>query len=198
MNSARPYRMTERAETTAQTGERILDAAIALFWETPTDQLPLQQVADRAGVSVQTVLRRFGSKDGLLAAAGARESSTVSAQRGEAPVGDVAAAVRVLVEHYEQRGDQVLRLLAEQARVPGLGPIVEQGRQVHRDWCARVFAPSLAARRPGAPRARLLAQLVAVCDVHTWALLRRQAGLSRRQTETALTEMLTPLLKETP
>jgi hypothetical protein len=34
-----------------------------------------------------------------------------------------------------------------------------------------------------------------VCDVYTWKLLRRDAGLSRRQTELALLELLGPLLE---
>ena len=76
--------------------------------------------------------------------------------------------------------------------MPGLAPVVAQGRAVHRDWCARVFAPALE-RRSGSERDRRLAQLVAVCDVQTWALLRRHADLSRRETELALVEMITPL-----
>jgi AcrR family transcriptional regulator len=191
MNS-RPYVMTARAEAAAQTGERILDAAIDLFWQTPTDRLSLDEVARRAGVSVQTVIRRFGGKDGLLEAAVRREAARVGAQRDTAPVGDVPAAVAVLVEHYEEMGDRVRRLLAEQAHVPGLAAIVEQGRGVHRDWCARVFRPTLE-RRAGADRERLLAQLVAVCDVETWHLLRGVSGLSRAQTEQALTELINPL-----
>jgi hypothetical protein len=39
-----------------------------------------------------------------------------------------------------------------------------------------------------------LAQLVAVCDVYTWKLLRRQSGLSRRQTEQAVVELVNSLL----
>lgn len=194
MKASRPYVMTARAESAQRTGERILDAAIALFWQSPTDQLSLEAVAREAGVSVQTVIRRFGGRDGLLAAAGQREAARVGSQRGEAPIGDVAGAVRVLVDHYEEMGDRVLRLLAEEPRVPGLAPVVSQGRAVHRDWCARVFAPALQ-QRTGADRARLLAQLVAVCDVQTWALLRRQAGLGRRQAELALVEMITPLME---
>jgi AcrR family transcriptional regulator len=75
MNKGRPYVMSARAEATARTGERILDAAIDLFWEQPTDRLSLEDVARRADVSVQTVIRRFGGKDGLLAAAGEREAA---------------------------------------------------------------------------------------------------------------------------
>src|SRR5436305_623058 len=109
----RPYRMVARAASTAATGERILDAAVELFWEAPSDDLLLDEVARRAGVTVQTVIRRFGGKDGLFAAAAEREADRVRAQRDEAPADDLAGAVRVLVDHYEALGDQVIRLLAE-------------------------------------------------------------------------------------
>jgi hypothetical protein len=44
----------------------------------------------------------------------------------------------------------------------------------------------------------LLAQLVAVCDVYMWKLLRLQAGLSREQTALAIRELLLPLLTDHP
>src|SRR5260370_21845798 len=188
----RPYRMGARAAAAAATGARILDAAVQVFWDLPHDQVFLDEVAGGAGVSVQTVIRRFGGREGLMAAAAARESERVRRQRDEAPIGDVAGAVRVLVEHYEAMGDRVLRLLAEEQRVPGLRPIADAGRAVHREWCARVFAPALEGR-PGSERQRRLAQVVAVCDVYTWNLLRRDPGLSRHQTELALAELLIPL-----
>ena len=62
----------------------------------------------------------------------------------------------------------------------------------HRDWCEMVFAHVLTGRT-GAERR--LARIVAVCDVHMWKLLRRDAGLSRDQTELSLVELLTPILK---
>ncbi len=192
--STRNYEMKTRAEAAAATGERILDAAVEVFWELPTSQISLDEVARCAGVSVQTVIRRFGGKDGLLAAAAERESGKVRRQRDEAPVGDAAGAVHVLVEHYEAVGDRVLKMLAEEERVPRLSEIADRGRALHRDWCARVFAPDLVGRA-GTDRQRRLAQFVSVCDVYTWKLLRRDAGLSRRQTELALVELLNPMLK---
>ncbi len=190
----RPYRMVARAESAAATGERILDAAVEVFWELPGEQITLDEVARRAGVTVQTVIRRFGGSDGLFAAAAEREAERVRRQRNEAPVGDAAGAVRVLVDHYEAMGDRVLRLLAEEERVPGLREVADRGRVLHREWCARTFAPALAGR-VGVERRRRLAQLVAICDVYSWKLLRRDAGLSRRQTELALGELLEPLLE---
>jgi hypothetical protein len=100
----------------------------------------------------------------------------------------------VLVDHYEEVGDGVLRLLSQEERLPGVRAVADRGRRYHRDWCERVFAPALDGRT-GADRARRLAQLVAVCDVSTWKLLRRDAGLSRGQTELALAELLQPLLE---
>jgi AcrR family transcriptional regulator len=188
----RPYRMTARAEQAAATGERIVAAAIALLWERASTEIPLDLVAERAGVSVQTVLRRFGSKDGLLAAAADRQRRDIQNQRDGAPVGDVRGAVAVLFDHYEEVGVKVLTLLSEERRVPELARIADEGRAYHRAWCARVFAPALAGL--GAEdHDRRLAQLVAVCDVSMWKLLRIDARLPRPEGERALVELLEPL-----
>ncbi|HEV8163817.1 MAG TPA: helix-turn-helix domain-containing protein, partial [Actinomycetota bacterium] len=134
----RPYRMQARAAAAAATGERILDAAVAVFWQQPVDDIPLEQVARRAGVTVQTVIRRFGSKQGLLAAAAQREAERVRRQRDQAPVGDLPGAVRNLLDHYEELGVPVLRLLAQEDRSPALRALADQGRAYHAGWCERV------------------------------------------------------------
>ena len=63
--SPRRYSMSMRAEQTAQTRERILDAALARYRETGIAATSLQAVARRAEVSAATVLNHFGSADGL-------------------------------------------------------------------------------------------------------------------------------------
>jgi AcrR family transcriptional regulator len=191
----RSYRMQARAEAAAATAERIVEAAVELFWEQPTDQIRLDEVAARAGVSVQTVIRRFGGREGLFEAAASREQARVRDARAAVTPGDVAGAVSNLVDHYESLGDRVLRMLAEEERVPALRDVVEQGRSLHREWCGVVFAPFLTGLT-GVARDRRLAQLVVVCDVYTWKLLRRDCGLSRAQTTKAITEMLAPFTKE--
>jgi AcrR family transcriptional regulator len=188
----RPYRMTSRAEAANATTERILDAVTELFWERPTDQVVLRDVAERAGVTVQTVLRKYAGKEALLAAAADRAMSRTEAERAVSP-GDLDSAIEVLLDHYEELGPKVLRLLAEEQSSPTLAEFAERGRVLHRQWCSTVFAETLEPLT-GVARKRRLAQVVAVCDVYTWKLLRLDSGLSRRQTQIALHELLGPLL----
>ncbi len=191
----RPYRMRARAEAAAATGGRILGAAIELGPELVSDEASLEDVASRAGVAVRTVIRRFGSKEGLIAAAAEEAYGRAMSQRMEALVGDIAGAVNNLVEHYEEVGDGVLKLLAREDKYPVIRPYLDAGRAGHQEWVERVFAPYLARRR-GGERERLLDGLVAVCDVYVWKLLRRDRGLDRERTELTLAEMLAALVKE--
>src|SRR3954471_12624823 len=63
----RPYAQTVRAQATEETARRILDAFIARLFTQWLDEITLDRVADDAGVTVQTIVRRFGGKAGLLA-----------------------------------------------------------------------------------------------------------------------------------
>ena len=187
--------MTARAAAAAVTRERILAAFIAMFWAQPLIDISLEEVARRAEVSLPTVIRNFGDRQSLLAAAGEREYERIRRQRDEAAVGDIRAAVRILVDHYEELGDAVLRLLAEENHAPRLREIADQGRAYHAAWCERVFAPAFA-RLDGEERTRRLAELIAVTDVLMWKLLRRDRGLNRSQTELALRELIESLIGE--
>jgi AcrR family transcriptional regulator len=182
--------MRARAVAAAATHRRLIEATIGLFEERFWDEVTLDDVADRAGVSVQTLIRHFGTRDGLFAAAAEEVRELVTSQRDRAPVGDLAADVRNLVDHYEQWGEvAALRLLAQEQRDPTIASLVESGRALHREWVERVFAPLLD-RRSGVSRQRLLAQLVAACDVYFWKVLRRDMGLSRRNTERAILDTI--------
>ena len=188
----RPYRMRARAEAAAETGRRILEAVIELHRERFFDQVSLEDIAERAGVTVQTVLRRFGSKEQLIEAAAEEGTRQVMHQRDQAPVGDIAGAVKNLMEHYEEWGDTALRLLAQEERVPAFRSITDAARASHYEWVEHTFGPLLA-KRTGEERRRLLAELIAICDVYFWKLLRRDVGLSRQQTELAIRETILAL-----
>ena len=66
-------------------------------------------------------------------------------------------------------------------RYPGLAGAIAQGRDAHKDWCARVFVPLLNGTT-GATREQRLLRCVVATDVCTWHLLRRQHGLSAEET----------------
>lgn len=185
----RPYRLGARADAQAQTHRRILEAAIALFSERPFDEVSLADVAGAAGVTVQTVLRRFESREGLTEAATLLGVEEVRRARWTPPPGDVGAAVHNLVEHYEAWGDRSLRFLAQEARTPAMRRITDAGRALHHEWVTEVFAPQLAAVR-GAARARRRAQLIAVTDVFVWKILRRDLRLDPRATERSMRELV--------
>jgi AcrR family transcriptional regulator len=192
----RPYRMRARAEAAAETGRRILEATIELHSERFFDQVSLEDIAERAGVTVRTVIRRFGSKERLIEAAAEEGPRWVTQQRYQAPVGDIEGAIHNLVDHYEEWGDTALRMLAQEERVAAFRSITDAGRAFHHEWVERTFAP-LFAKRTGEARRRLLAELIAVCDVYFWKLLRRDVGLSREQTELAIRETILALKGET-
>jgi AcrR family transcriptional regulator len=189
----RPYRMQARSEAAARTGRRILAAAVALWRERALDEITLQAIAERAGVSVQTVLRRYGSKEGVVAACIEGDAAGIRTERDEAPVGDVDRALAVLLRHYERDGDAVLRTLALEGRVAAAAAVAEGGRAAHRAWCARVFAPSLPPPDDRAYDARLDA-FVAATDLSLWKLLRRDLGRSAAATADALRALLQGLV----
>ncbi len=185
----RAYRMGVRAEAAAATHGRILEVAIRLLGDLSYDEVSLAEVARGAGVTVQTVLRRFGSKEGLTEAATALGVERVRAERWSSPPGDLDAAVRGLLAHYEAWGDRSLRFLAQEQRVAAMGGVVRAGRALHHDWVDHVFAPWLSRRR-GAVRARLRARLIAVTDVYVWKIVRRDLGLDGQAAEATLRELV--------
>jgi AcrR family transcriptional regulator len=187
--SVRPYRQRARAEAAARTRAAILDATVSLVLEKATSELSLADVGSRAGVSVQTVLRHFGTREGLLDAALAHGSSLIEAER-RIPSTDVRAAVGVLLEHYERRGDSVIRLLAQEAFDERIAQITSRGKQVHREWVTDLVARA----EPACRRDEVVDQLVVVTDVYAWKLLRRDRGLSRQTAESRINDLVGAVL----
>lgn len=172
----RRYRQGARAEAAQQTAKRILDVFVARLTEGWFDEITLDSVAADAGVAVQTVLRRFGSKEGLMEAARDRLVEEVRIRR-KVEAGDVEAAIRQLAADYESTGDLVMRLLMQEDRYTALRPFTDLGRREHRAWLEKVFAPQL---QPwsGVERKQRVDMLVAASDLYLWRLIRRDMGRS--------------------
>ncbi len=181
VKTTRSYNNKARARTAARTGQRILDATVGLWKEAPLHEITLEAVAGRAGVTVRTVLRKYGSKEGLFEACIEQDAAKMMAKRDQAPAGDVPAALRILLADYETYGDANIRTLAMEEELAAARKILEAGRRYHRQWCARVFAPWL----PGPSDARYepsLLAFIAATDVYLWKLLRRDLGRSAEET----------------
>lgn len=192
MRTTRVYTMTTRAESAERTRLRILDAAVGLAGTRLLADISLDDVAAEAGVSVQTVLRKFGSRTGVIEAAHVHATTEVDRER-QAPVGDVPTALGVLVDHYERRGDLVALLLAQEGSDEQVHRIVAAGRRLHRDWVLEVFAPYLPT---GAGREELVDLLVVATDVLTWKQLRRDLQLNRPTTELRMRRLVTALIHD--
>lgn len=170
MKSARPYRMSARADSAEATKRRILGAAISLLAERPAAEIRLEQVANRAEVSVQTILRLHGTRAGLLERARGEALRMLAPEHQDPRPGNVPATVAWLFDRYESLGD-----------LSGAHG---------REWFERQFAPQLA-RHPGARRQRVLNALQVACAIHTWRLLRRDLGLGRDESEATVRRLVT-------
>jgi AcrR family transcriptional regulator len=181
--------MTTRAAAAEATRERIIEAAIDAFSNRWYDQVTLRGIARDAGVALQTIRNHFAGKDELFRAAVERLDERIKSVRFAVEPGDLDGAIETLVDDYERNGDATLRLLAVEPRIPAVRPLMDAGRAGHQAWVERVFGAALTGLR-GQVRARRVAELVVVTDVYAWKLLRRDRGLDREQTISAMRELV--------
>ncbi len=190
----RAYNQGARALAAEKTAERILDAFQRRVCEGWFEEITLEAVARDAEVTVPTVVRRFGGKEGLLDAVQARLSAEIQERRAIRP-GDACAAIRSAVEDYEVAGDLVIRFLAQEERHAPFKAMNNIGRAYHRAWVAKVFALWLDDLGPKAREARLDA-LVMALDVYVWQVLRRDMGRSREAVEQLMRSFVEGILGE--
>jgi AcrR family transcriptional regulator len=186
--------MVARAQATEQTRRQIIEAATTLFGQRPFDLVSLADVARASDLALATVVRQFETKEQLFAAAVADASQVLEAQVDGMPENNPAAAVRRGLEGYERFGDAIVRLLAQEDRLPVVREVTEHGRREHARWVNRAFSGVLKGLDTRRRKVRL-AQLMAATDVLFWKVLRRDLGLSRRETEQAIREIVDGLCR---
>lgn len=171
-NTKRAYRQEARAQMAEATGNRILEAFCARLHDSWFEEITLDQVAQDAGVTVQTVLRRFNGKQGLLDAVPERMRTDALQRRGTA-VGDIERIVEVIIRDYETSGDFVMRLLSQEERHPAIKEVCDFGRIGHRKWLREAFAPWLDGCDKKEVGETVLDALVIATDLYVWKLVRR-------------------------
>ena len=191
----REYKQVERAKAQERTREALIAAATDEFFEGNWLKSTLDSLSHKAGVTRQTLLRHFGSKDGLLMQSLMRGAAQVRDQRWNTPTTDISGAVENVIEHYEEWGERSVRIGAWQRGPTVLALFANAARQMHYDWVEHAFARWLD-RFDNETRAERQAILVVLCDVQTWWILSNDLGLSRRKVHTILTDQIERALEE--
>lgn len=195
MGAPRPYRQELRAQQTLANTETIVGATVALLKRTRrVGDITLEDIARESGLTVRSVLRRFGSRDSVFEAAFLRLKDELGSLRVATPPGDVDAAIDSLLDQYEQIGTFNIRALREEEEMPLLHRVLDEARGFHRDWLRGVFGPHLARLSP-AERERRLTALYAATDIYLWKLLRRDLKCDRRSTVETIRRLVLGVLK---
>lgn len=190
----RAYDNSRRARRAAQTTERIAEVTENLLASEHEESVTLQAIAEGAQVSVQTVLRHMGSRDGCIDAVMVRVGARIEAERGHAEPGDVDGALAGLLAHYESTGPLVLNLLAQEGGSSALAEqVVTSGRAYHRDWVEHCFGPFL----PSDPnrRERDVDAVVAATDLYVWKLLRLDLERSPKAVAATIARLVRAVLE---
>ena len=184
--------MVARAEGMSLTRNRIVQAALKLGLEQAYEDITLVAIAAAAGVSHQTVLNHFESKEKVAAAAAEVLSQETTAARARAKPGDLRGAVGILVGEYERFGDANARWAVASERLGSLAALLDAARASHQAWLEHICADRL----PAAPAVRrdAIHALHAATDVYTWKLLRRDLRVSRESAERIMLDLANGVL----
>jgi AcrR family transcriptional regulator len=169
---------------------------VELCVEQPFEQLTLAAVAERAGVGLQTVIRRVQTKDGLVRAVAAWVGPQIREARPAPPPGDPDAVAAAIARQYERWGAFIECIVGQEDASPALAAGARAGRDAHRARIQDVFADALRPLAPAARR-RLRARLVGVCSLEPWLVLRRDGGLSVPAARDAVADLVRARLSAT-
>jgi AcrR family transcriptional regulator len=188
----------------AESIDRVLEAAERLIREDAFHSATMDELATAAGVSRATVFNRFGSKLGVLHALFTRgmEGPEMQAIREALEIEDPVASLDALIEAacaiWETQGFVHEQLQAIVVLEPEASALVDQQREDQRadlKGLARRLAKA-GRLRPGLGEARATATLHTLTSLESFLWLRREYGLSLRQTRETIAELTRTLLRD--
>jgi AcrR family transcriptional regulator len=182
--------------------DRVLEAAERLIREDAFHTATMEELASAAGVSRATVFNRFGSKLGVLHALftrgmeGPEMQAIQQALEIEDPVESLEALIEAACAIWEAWGFIHEQLEAIVVLEPDASALVEQQRDQQRaELQGLVRRLSRAGHlRPGLGELRAAATLHALTSLETFLRLRREYGLSLRQTRETIAELARTVL----
>ncbi|MBV9681366.1 MAG: TetR/AcrR family transcriptional regulator [Solirubrobacterales bacterium] len=140
LSSLSGVRIDRRERMAQQTRGDILRAARRLFAERGYAATSINDIAEEAGVAIQTIYARLGSKRGMLlalidlideeAGVGPLAQDVISAAT---PLAALRAAVRLTRSFQERCGDIIEALFTAAGAEPDLADAVAEGQRRHRE-----------------------------------------------------------------
>lgn len=206
----RRYRSERRREQAAQTRERVLDSAEALFRERGWEGTSIAAIAESAGVSQETVYARFGSKRALLgelmrrAVRGTdpRPVSEQPAPRALLEAADANELLRLFAADISLRIERAAPLISVVAAAAQSEPeLAHLYAQLHADRHAnlKVLVNALSTKTPlRIPTAHALDTVFALTSPELHQLLTGQRGWTRQHYRDWLANSLKTLLCADP
>jgi AcrR family transcriptional regulator len=192
-----------RRRGSAQSVDRVLDASDRLIRDDAFHSATMDELAEAAGVSRATVFNRFGSKLGVLQTLFTRclESPEMDAIREasalEDPVEALDAVIETSCQMWETHGHIQEQLQAIVILEPEASALVEKQKEDQRAGLlalTRRLARAERLRR-GLGEARAAATLHLLTSLESFLWLRREYGLSLRQTRDTITGLAGMLLR---
>jgi AcrR family transcriptional regulator len=143
--SSRRTRLPRRQLQAAQTRQDILDAALRLFVERGYTHTTVNDVAEEAGVALQTVYSSVGPKPAIVMAlsdvvdemAGRGELATRALAETD-PRRMIAWAVHIPMQFSERCGDYLTALMSAAAVEPDAARALDEGRRRHLEGMRRM------------------------------------------------------------
>ena len=190
MNSGKTHYNNKNRNKKAEENKIGIIKAVGRLWmQYPINEITLEMIAQDAGVTTRTILRKFGSKENLVAESLSYDPAGISAERDNVKVGDIDDLLRTLLSNYENMGEAAIRTIFLEPGFEIARKIGEQGRKQHRAWCIKVFAPYLPDRKSKEFEIQLNS-FIAVTEIYLWKLLRKDQKLSKAKTFTIFKNMV--------
>ncbi|MGB4838816.1 MAG: TetR/AcrR family transcriptional regulator [Saprospiraceae bacterium] len=189
----RTYNNTSRAKNADKSTINVIHTTGLLWTKYAINDITLEMIAEHSGLTIRTLLRKFGTKENLFEACLAYDAAHVKKKRNMARKGDIGHIVSTLIENYEEMGDASIRTIFLEPDMEIARKIGQTGRETHRAWCAQVFEPFLPEQNANSYDMDLTTFITAT-EVYLWKLLRRDLGKSKEETIAIFTNLLRGLV----
>jgi AcrR family transcriptional regulator len=193
--SKRTYNMNVRAKKVSDNEKRIMQSIFGLWEKLSIHEITLEMVAKDSGVTVRTILRKYGSKEGLIETCIEKDISNIKKVRDTASEGDYLEALKILLKDYERIGDAAIRTLAIEQELPIAKKILDNGRAYHKEWCKHVFGPFLPDPSASDYESKLLSFITAT-EFYLWKLLRRDLNKGQEATFSVFKSLIEGLINQ--